>query len=139
MIAGERRVFEARRAAREGQKAQLRERVRQLQEQILGLKEQIAAKQLEIALIKEELVGVRELWSKNLVQIQRVMALDRDAARLDGERGALISSSAQTKGRITETELQIIQIDQDLMSEISKQLADILGRAAEQVERRVAA
>ena len=109
LIAGERRVFEARRAARDGQKAQLRERVGQLQEQIQGLKEQVAAKDREIALIKEELVGVRELWSKNLVQVQRVMALDRDAARLDGERGALISSSAQTKGRITETELQIIQ------------------------------
>jgi len=139
LIAGERRVFEARRAARDGQKAQLRERVGQLQEQIQGLKEQIAAKDREIALIKEELVGVRELWSKNLVQVQRVMALDRDAARLDGERGALISSSAQTKGRITETELQIIQIDQDLMSEISKELADIRGKSAEQVERKVAA
>ena len=139
LIAGERRVFEARRAAREGQKAQLRERVGQLHEQIQGLMEQIAAKDREIALIKEELVGVRDLWSKNLVQVQRVMALDRDAARLDGERGALISSSAQTKGRITETELQIIQIDQDLMSEVSKELADIRGKSAEQVERKVAA
>ena len=139
LIASEQRMFEARRAAREGQKAQLRERVGQLQEQILGLKEQIAAKDREIALIREELVGVRELWSKNLVQVQRVMALDRDAARLDGERGALISSSAQTKGRITETELQILQIDQDLMSEVSKELADIRGKSAEQVERKVAA
>ncbi len=139
LLAGERHVFEARRAAREGQKAQLRERVGQLQEQIQGLLEQITAKDREIALIKEELVGVRELWSKNLVQVQRVMSLDRDAARLDGERGSLISASAQTKGRITETELQIIQIDQDLMSEISKELADIRGKAAEQVERRVAA
>jgi HlyD family secretion protein len=139
LMEGERRVFEARRAAREGQKAQLRERVGQLQEQILGVKEQITAKAREIALIKEELVGVRELWNKNLVQVQRVMALDRDAARLDGERGALISSSAQTKGRITETELQIIQVDQDLMSEISKELADIRGKSAEQVERKVAA
>ena len=139
LLAGERHVFEARRAAREGQKAQLRERVGQLREQIQGLQEQIAAKDREITLIKEELVGVRELWSKNLVQVQRVMSLDRDAARLDGERGSLISASAQTKGRITETELQIIQIDQDLMSEISKELADIRGKAAEQVERRVAA
>ena len=139
LMAGEQRVFEARRSARGGQKAQLRERVGQLQEQIQGLKEQIAAKDREIALIKEELVGVRELWRKNLVQIQRVMSLDRDAARLDGERGSLISSSAQTKGRITETELQIIQIDQDLMSEISKELADIRGKASEQVERKVSA
>jgi HlyD family secretion protein len=139
LMTGEQRVFESRRSAREGQKAQLRERVGQLREQIQGLNEQIAAKDREIALIKDELIGVRELWRKNLIQIQRVMSLDRDAARLDGERGSLVSSSAQTKGRITETELQIIQIDQDLMSDISKELADIRGKVSEQVERKISA
>jgi len=139
LLAGELHVFEARRAAREGQKSQLAERVGQLREQIQGLHEQVGAKDREIVLVREEVVGVRELWDKKLVPIQRVMSLDRDAARLDGERGSLISIIAQTKGRITETELQIIQINQDLMSEISKELADIRGKAAELVERKVAA
>ena len=66
---------------------------------------------------------MRELWRKNLVQIQRVTALERDAARLEGERGPLVSSIAQTKGKITETELQILQIDQDLRTEVGKELA----------------
>ena len=74
-----------------------------------------------------------------MVQIQRVTALERDAARLDGERGGLISSVAQTKGRITETELQMIQIDQDLRTEVGKELADIRGKVAELVERKVTA
>src|SRR5215210_591944 len=105
LIAGEQKLFEARRSARQGQKAQLKERVGQLQEQIQGLNDQIAAKKREIGLIGEELKGVRELWQKNLVQVSRVTALERDAARLEGERGALVSSIAQTKGKITETEL----------------------------------
>jgi HlyD family secretion protein len=44
VVTGEQKLFEIRRAAREGQKAQLKERVGQLREQILGLNEQIVAR-----------------------------------------------------------------------------------------------
>jgi len=138
-MAGEQALFETRRRAREGQKAQLKERIGQLKEQINGLDDQIRAKKREIELIHQELEGVRDLWRKNLVQIQRVTALERDAARLEGERGSLVSSIAQTKGKITETELQILQIDQDLRTEVGKELAEIRGKIAELVERKVAA
>jgi HlyD family secretion protein len=139
VMAGEQALFETRRRAREGQKAQLKERIGQLKEQINGLDDQIRAKKREIELIHQELEGVRDLWRKNLVQIQRVTALERDAARLEGERGSLVSSIAQTKGKITETELQILQIDQDLRTEVGKELAEIRGKTAELVERKVAA
>jgi HlyD family secretion protein len=82
---------------------------------------------------------VRELWSKNLVQITRVTALERDAARLEGERGALVSTIAQVKGKITETELQILQVDQDLRTEVGKELAEIRAKVSELVEKKVAA
>ena len=139
VVEGERLFFENRRSARQGQGAQLRERISQLKEQILGLKDQVAAKGREIQLIGEELVGVRELWKKNLVQITRVTSLERDAARLEGERGALVSNIAQTRGKITETELQILQIEQDLRSEVSKNLSDIRARNSEYVEKKIAA
>src|SRR4051794_34398290 len=108
-------------------------------EQINGLDDQIRAKKREIELIHQELEGVRDLWRKNLVQIQRVTALERDAARLEGERGSLVSSIAQSKGKVTETELQILQIDQDLRTEVGKELAEIRGKLAESVEKKVAA
>ena len=44
----------------------------------------------------------------------RLNALERDAARLEGERSQLAGMIAQAKGKISEIELQIIQIDQDL-------------------------
>ena len=139
VLAGERVFFELRRAARAGQKAQLNERISQIEELIRGLEEQIVAKDREIELIIQELDGVRELWRKNLVQITRVTTLERDAARLRGERGALISSIAQAGGKITETRLQILQIDQDLRSEVSKELAEIRAKTSELIEKRVAA
>lgn len=111
----------------------------QLREQIQGMQDQVEAKKREIVLIGEELKGVRELWRKNLIPITRVTALERDAARLEGERGALVSSIAQAKGRITETELQIIQVDQDLRAEVGRELAEIRSRLSELVEKRIAA
>ncbi|MGU3540970.1 HlyD family type I secretion periplasmic adaptor subunit [Methylobacterium sp. A54F] len=139
LIDGETRLFAARVAGREGQKAQLRERITQLRQEISGLTEQAAAKEREIRLIGTELAGVRELYAKSLVQLSRVTALERDGARLAGERGQLMASTAAARGRITETELQILQVDGDMRTEVGKDLAEIRARWSEVVEKRVSA
>ncbi|KQT57143.1 hemolysin secretion protein D [Methylobacterium sp. Leaf456] len=139
LIDGESRLFASRVAGREGQKAQLRERIDQLRQEISGLTEQAAAKNREIVLIGQELKGVRELYSKNLVPLSRVTALERDGARIEGERGQLIASTASARGKIAETELQIFQIDQEMRTEVGKDLAEIRGRWSELREKRVAA
>ncbi len=139
LLEGESRLFRSRVAGREGQKAQLRERVQQLREEIKGLTEQVAAKAREVGFITGELQGVRELYAKNLVPLARVNALERDAARLDGERGQLLASTASARGKIAETELQILQIDGDMRTETGKDLAEIRGKWSEYVEKRVAA
>ena len=139
ILAGERRLFELRRAARAGQKAQLNERIVQIEEQVRGTQEQVVAKASEIDLINQELEGVRELFRKKMIPITRLTALERDAARIQGERGALVALIAQAKGKITETQLQILQIDQDLRSEVSKELAEIRAKTSELIEKRVTA
>ncbi len=139
LMASERTLFEARRSAREGQKSQLRKRVAQLQDEIVGLKAQQVAKAREAAIIENELKGVRELYQKNLVQLTRLSALEREAASLEGQRGQLIAGVAQAEGRIAETALQIIQIDEETRAEVMKELREIQGRVAEYTERRVAA
>ncbi|QDM34491.1 HlyD family type I secretion periplasmic adaptor subunit [Tardiphaga sp. vice352] len=139
VIAGERRLFDLRKAARAGQKAQLRERILQLQEEISGLSGQSASKRREIEFVNRELTGLRDLWEKRLIPINRVMTLEREAVRLDGDSNQYVASAAQAKGKKAETELQIIQIDQDLRSEVAKELREIQGKVAELVERKVAA
>jgi HlyD family secretion protein len=139
VVAGERKLFEFRRDAQRGQKAQLRERIAQLNDEVRGYTDQAVAKKKEIEFIQTELEGVRDLWRKNLIPITRVTALERDGARLEGERGQLIATVAQGKGKISETELQIIQLDQNLRSDAAKELADIRAKIAELVERKVTA
>lgn len=139
IIDGEIKLFHFRRDASEGQKLQLRERITQLNEKITGLKVQYDAKLAEVRLIKKELDGVQDLWEKKLVPLTRMVALERNQARLDGEAGQLTASIAESRGRIAETELQIIQIDQDMRSDVARQLADIRAKVAELNERYVTA
>ena len=139
VMASESKLFNVRTNGRTGQKAQLRERVTQLNEEIAGLAAQQAAKDQEIALVEKELVGVRSLYEQHLVQLSRLTMLERDAARLAGERAQYMASMAQAKGKITETELQIIQIDKDLVSDVSKDLRETNDKIGEFVERKVTA
>jgi HlyD family secretion protein len=138
-INGEETLFESRKAASAGQRAQLRERIAQSNEEIRGLTAQQQAKESEIKLISEELVGVADLYKKNLVSISRFMQLQREQTRLAGERGQFIAEIARARAKISETKLQIIQLDQDFRTEVLKDLRDAQGRIAELVERMAAA
>ena len=139
LLTEEARLFDLRRASLAGQRAQLRERVAQVGEETRGLAVQIEAKLAAIRLIEEELGGVRKLWDKQLTPIQRLKALEREAAQLVGERGQLIAAAAQAKGRASELELQILQLDQDLRSEVAAELREVQARLAVLDEQRVAA
>jgi HlyD family secretion protein len=138
-VHGELRLFETRRKSRDGQRAQLRERVAQLGKEISGYTAQHDSKVRQIEWISNELAGVRELWNKKLIPFTRLTILEREKERLTGERGQLIASIAQSGGKIAETELQIIQIDQDMRTEVSRELADIRARTSELIEKKVSA
>ena len=139
ILAGERRLFESRRGGRAGQQAQLRQRIAQMNEEIVGIQAQLVAKGQEIIFVARELVGVRDLWKKNLVQITRLTGLERDSARINGEQAQLTAAIAQARGKIAEIQLQIIQIEQDLISEVAKDMREIDAKQGELIERRVTA
>jgi HlyD family secretion protein len=139
LLAGEGKLLVLRNASRNGQKQQLAERILQFEEEIKGLSAQSAAKEREIALIAKELASTNDLYRNGLITLARVTELERTAARLDGERGQLAADIAQARGKIAEIQLQIIQIDQQLRSEVGVQLADVRAKTQELIERRTAA
>jgi HlyD family secretion protein len=118
-------LFAVRKAARDGQKKTLREQVK-------GFRDQITSKDKELDWIKQELIGVHQLWDKNLVPFTKVVQLERDAARIAGERGALLAS-------ISQAELKILQLDEDMRTDVGKDMAEIRAKNSELVEKRVAA
>jgi len=139
IMAGERKLFELRGAARIGQKGQLRQRIGQLEQEIGGITAQIGAKSQELVLIQRELQGARDLWDRNLMPISKLTALEREATRLEGDRAQLTATHAQANGKITETELQIVQLDRDLASEVAKEMREIDAKIGELLERRISA
>ncbi|MBI3674191.1 MAG: HlyD family type I secretion periplasmic adaptor subunit, partial [Rhizobiales bacterium] len=138
IMGGQQRLLEARNAAVRGKQDQLQQQISQNDEQISGIDVQIDSKQRQIDLIKDELKGLRELLTKGLVALSRVLAMEREQARLDGEKGQLIAARATAAEKIAELKLQIIQIDDSSRAQSLTDLRDAEGKIAEYSERRLA-
>ena len=139
LLTSEESLFKARATARRSQIDLLQSRISQLGEQIAGLDSQVESKTKQLDLISGELTGVQELYDKRLVPLARLTALQRESARIEGERGQLMSSIAETKGKIGEAQLQILRLDQDFRTDVVKELGENRAKEAELVERNVAA
>ena len=139
ILSGELNLFELRKTSRVGQKRLLRERIAQLSQEVEGLTAQATAKKREIELVAKELSSIQLLYRQGLMTLSRLTDIERTAARLDGEHAQIVATIAQAKGKIAERELEIIQIDQELRSEVGAQLADLRTKLFELEERRTAA
>jgi HlyD family secretion protein len=117
----------------------LAERVRQLAKETEGLIAQQDGKRQAIAILNKELVSLQSLLDQGIIPATRVYALQRDAADLTGALGSLIASEAETYGKIAETKLQVIQIDDDHRAEVSDQLRQAESETGEYSERLIAA
>ena len=124
MIASEKRLFDERRRSINGQIELLQQKSTQLALEIQGLDAQEASKVEQSRIIKLEIADVRPLLEKGLIQRPRVFALEREAARLDGEAGELVARRAKSNEAIAEAKLQIIQLRQKFREEVVTQLRE---------------
>ena len=138
ILDGQRNLKQARKATKEGQISQLKQRVEQLKEVVKGLKSQTDSKQQQLDLIKKELTDLEGLKEKGLVPQTRFLALEREQARLQGEHGELIANTARTKVQITETEMQILQISKESLSNLLTELRETSTRVNQLKEQRTA-
>lgn len=139
ILKSERRLFEFRRTSRQGNKSQLLERIAQFDHEIEGLKAQEVAYDRGLDVLEIEIASLRGLHEKGIVSVQRLNGLETQAATFAGERGEKIAFQAQAAGRISETKLQIAQIDQDLKTEVGRELREVQGQIGEFIERKIAA
>lgn len=137
LMIGQQKLFAAKRATIQGKVEQLKQQIGQIDEQVEGILAQADAKERQIKLIGEELVGLLDLQAKGLVPNTRVLAMQRERARLEGERGELIATKASAESRVGEVKLQILQIREETLSETLAQLRETEARIAELNERRV--
>ncbi|MDT8343885.1 MAG: HlyD family type I secretion periplasmic adaptor subunit [Thermohalobaculum sp.] len=138
LIAGQTRLFDARTETMAGELDLLAERQAQVADQIVGAEAQLAALVRQAELIEDEMVGQRKLLAQGLAQASRVLSLEREAARLEGERGDLLARVAQLRGQIAELGLERLKLGAQRREEAITQLRDLGFRELELRERRIA-
>ena len=139
MMNAEQRLYENRKAVRESKKRQLEQRVRQLRDEISGMEAERAANLREQGMVDEELIRFRSLHERGLMEKSRLSTLERQATDIDGDIGRLMAGIAGVEAKISETSLQILQIDEQWSEEVGSDLREMDARIGEYVERRVAA
>lgn len=138
-MADETHLFRMRAEAAAQVRAQLGARVAQYQQEIRALQSQIASVRQQRILIEPERQGVKDLWDKQLVTINRLNQLERSAVDLDGSAGALNAQIAQVRARITEAQEQAVQVGQQRRVEAGTELAQVNTALNQQRLRSVAA
>ena len=116
--------FRSRRASLEGGRQVLREKVNQLEEQIVGNQQQVAAYKQQIESVKKELTDITPLVEKGLITQPRRLQLERNAFGLEGQIASSTADIARAREAIAEQRQQIAQLDNDLMTEVAKDLRD---------------
>ena len=139
VIEGQRTEFSERRKSIDGQTAILNKRISQFEKEIEGLEAQQKSKQEQLSIIAEELVGLRELHEKGYFPRTRILAMEREMARLRGERGEDLAQIAGAQNGIGESELQIIQLEQRFREEVVNDLREVRNEVKQLQERLVVA
>lgn len=136
LVAGQKRLFQARRDSITNETEQLLKRRDQTKDQIKGIEAQELSMSQQLALIREELGNQQSLFDKGLAQAGSVLALKRQEANLTGTMGELASNKAQAEGRITETDIEILKLGTRRREEAITRLRDLQFRELELAEQR---
>jgi HlyD family secretion protein len=138
LMEGQARLAVARGESIANEIEQLRKRKGQIESQISGIDAQRAALDEQIVLIEKELADQKSLLDRGLAQASRVSSLSREAAEMLGYRGELTAQRAQAEGRVTEIDIQILNLGTKRREEAITRLRDIQYRELEMREQRSA-
>jgi HlyD family type I secretion membrane fusion protein len=134
-IADQRKQFAERRISLDGQIAILGAKITQYEQEIAGLTEEKAATTRQLKLIDEELIDVRGLLAKGLMQKSRVLSLEREMNRLQGVIGRSVADTAKANNGIGEARLQIDQLRKKLLEEVNNSIVELRQKIAELREK----
>ncbi|WP_306225801.1 HlyD family type I secretion periplasmic adaptor subunit [Bosea beijingensis] len=127
-IANETAILAARERQTRTQADILRQRIGQLSEQRGGLQAQIAGLERQKSLLEEEAGGARQLLAAGYTPKTRVLALERDAAKLEADRGARIAEVARIQEAVGEAELEIAKIERGIIAEVTDRLREVQAK-----------
>jgi HlyD family secretion protein len=135
----QRSEMRARAGAISAQQSVLGERGQQLSQQQSGYVQQRASLVEQQRLIEEELEGLRKIADKGFASINRVRALERAKADLQGQEAAMKAEYARAGEGIGETRMQSLSVSRDRLQQIEADLKDTQSKLSEVLPKLVAA
>ncbi|WP_249140346.1 HlyD family type I secretion periplasmic adaptor subunit [Bradyrhizobium manausense] len=136
---GQLNQFESRRASLDGQRSVIREKINQLGSQIVGAEAQVKAFTDQINSVRNEAKDLAPLVERGLIARPRILQLERTAYGLEGQIADTRAGIAKARQAIAEQEQQIAQLDNDRMTEVTKDLRDTQARLLEVIPKALSA
>ncbi|QEL22103.1 HlyD family type I secretion periplasmic adaptor subunit [Bosea sp. F3-2] len=132
---GQVQQMESRRAALEGQRSVIRERIAQYEAQIKGSEAQAKAYQAQLQSVRKEIASIAPLVEKGLISMPRRLQLERTGSQLEGQAADTVAGIAKARQAIAEQQQQIVQLDNERVSDVSKELKDTQAKELETLSR----
>lgn len=136
-INGQTNLFNARLQSLAKEKAQLAEQSLQIESQIMGIDSQRSALSKQFELITGELSDQQELREKGLVPLARILGMQREEARLEGEIGRNTAENAEAKGKISGISIEILKLSDRRREEAISKIRDLRYSEIELFERQI--
>ncbi len=130
-------LFEARLTAHGQELEQLDEQRAQIDQQIAGIEAQVAALELQRDLISGERADLEGLLKQGLIPAARVLDLQREEARLNGELGRLIAEIAEARTRQSSLRIEALRLSEQRREDAITTLGDLRFNEIELKERRL--
>jgi membrane fusion protein, type I secretion system len=127
--------FESRLAALAGARSVIREKIAQLEAQITGGEAQEKAYREQFESVRKERESLTSLVEKGLVAKPRYLQLERSGAGLEGQAAETSANIAKSRQAIAEQMQQTAQLDNDRMTEVTKDLRDTQAKLLEVIPK----
>ncbi len=129
------RLFEARRKSIDGQIDVLKQKIEQSKQEIVGLEAQAKSARSQMDLLQQEISVVRKLLKEGNAMRPRLLALERQSADLNGQRGEHLAMVSRSQQNIGESEIQMINIKNKFVNDVMSDLKDTQVRVSDLQER----
>ncbi|WP_449431680.1 HlyD family type I secretion periplasmic adaptor subunit [Pseudomonas putida] len=137
-LAGEQQVFKSRHDSLQGEISVNRERIEQMKQQIIGLQDMIRTKRGLEKSYNGEIVQLKELLAEGFVDNQRLLEQERKLDMLKTEVADHQSTITKTNLQISETELQIVQLNKKFSADVADELSQVQAQVFDLQEKEAA-
>jgi len=132
---GQVRQFESRASALEGQRKVLREKIAQLEHQIVGAEAQVKAYRAQLESVRGEAQSIAPLVDRGLIARPRVLQLERAGSGLEGQIADATANAGKARQAIAEQQQLLAQLDNDRLTEVTKELRDTQAKLLDVIPR----